>query len=144
MLTTYNKTINYLRSSHDTGETKGINDIVGNEFSTYGGDDMATQFSSAMAQEVSKFNKIKRQKQKEALDAYVEEMKRIKLVEELKEKEKRIDQRQRKLVTEKQKMDEEKKRKAEDKLEQMRENDKKYRMQKLEEKKRIQKRLDEA
>jgi len=63
MLTTYNKTINYLRSSHDTGETKGINDIVGNEVSTYGGDDLVTQFSSAMAQEVSKFNKIKRQKQ---------------------------------------------------------------------------------
>jgi len=125
MLTTYNKTINYFRNSHETGETRGINDIVGNEMSTYGGDDMVTQFSSALAQEVSKFNKVKRQKQKEALDAYVEEMKRIKLVEELKEKEKRKEIRSRKLVAEKQKVDLEKKKKAEDKLEQLRENDKK-------------------
>jgi len=63
MLNSYNKTMTYLRNSHNTSETKGLQDLVGQEASVYGSDDFTGKFDHALALEISKFNKVKRQKQ---------------------------------------------------------------------------------
>jgi len=144
MLMNYNKTMAYLRTSHDTAQTKDMIDILGNETSMYDNDGVTERFDNALSLEVNKFNKIKRQKQKEALDAYEEEMKRVQMKEYLEEKEKKKHEREKKLVVDRKKQEEERKRRAEDKLDQIRDAERKYRQQKQEEKDKIKKRLEET
>ena len=47
-------------------------------------------FNVKMEDELDRFNKLKNQKQKEAKTIYEEEIKRLKIMQELKEKEERI------------------------------------------------------
>jgi len=47
-------------------------------------------FNEKMEDELDRFNKLKNQKQKEAKSIYEEEIKRLKIMQDLKEKEERI------------------------------------------------------
>jgi len=64
IMLSYNKTLAYLRTSHDTNQVKDIGDILGGDVSFNGSNDEITErFDTALGTEVSKFNKVKRQKQ---------------------------------------------------------------------------------
>lgn len=58
LLSSYSKTMAYLRTSHETPGTKDFFDFLGNESV-----DETAEFDEALANEVNKFNKLKRQKQ---------------------------------------------------------------------------------
>jgi len=79
----YNQTITYLRSSHASPETRrlSLDDTLPAD------EPEIRKFGQALASEVAKLNKLKLQKQREAKDNFEIELKRIQLIEELKERE---------------------------------------------------------
>ena len=80
---TYNKTISYLRASHGSANIESSKNILASE------DLETSMFNEKLEEELDKFNKLKNQKQKEAQTIYEEEIKRLKTMQDLKEKEER-------------------------------------------------------
>lgn len=81
---TYNKTISYLKASHTTPNIESSKLLLKS-------DDRDTSIiEEKLEEELEKFNKMKNQKQKEAKSIYEDEIKRLKTIQEFKEKEERI------------------------------------------------------
>jgi len=142
MMSTFHKAISYMRKSHDTSEVKGLHEILvsedGNTFV-----DEASEFDHALANEVAKFNKAKRQKQKEAKDLFQEDLRKLKLQEDLQEREKKMKEREKRIKIENQKNKEEKRRKAKEKLEKIKNVERRYEEKKEEEKERQKQKLED-
>jgi len=83
-LETYNKTISYLRGSHGSPHVESSKILLQTE------DPDVSMFNEKLEEELDKFNKLKSQKQKEAQTIYKEEIKRMKTLQDIKEKEERI------------------------------------------------------
>ena len=81
---TYNKTISYLRESHTSPKIQSSKKLINSV------EQDGSMFNEKMEDELEKFNKMKSQKQKEAKFQYEEEIKRLKTMQDLKEKEERI------------------------------------------------------
>ena len=143
MMSSFHKAVAYMRKSHDTSEVKGFHEILESEDGNTMGDETSEQFDAALAGEVSKFNKAKRQKQKEAKHLFQEDLKKIKLQEDLVERENKMKEREKKIKIEVQKNKEEKRRKAKDKLEKIKEMERRYEEKKLEEREKQQQKLED-
>lgn len=84
MFETYNKTISYLKNSHSSPKIQATKQLLTSQ------DHEKSVFDEKMEEELDRFNRMKLQKQKEAKYIYEEELKRLRTMQDLKEKEERI------------------------------------------------------
>jgi len=143
--TNFNRTISYFRTSHKSPNVKNIDEVVGaDEPQSASLTSPVGNFHKTFSEEISKFNKAKRQQQREAREAYEEEIKRIKVMEDFKEKEKRRLEKEKKEALERKKKEEERRRLEEDKAERIKELEKDYKIKKQMEKEKMKQKLDGA
>jgi len=143
--TNFNRTISYFRTSHKSPNVKNIDEVVGpDETQSASLTSPVGNFHKTFSEEITKFNKAKRQQQREAREAYEEEIKRIKVMEDSKEKEKRRQEKEKKEALERKKKEEERRRLEEDKAERIKELEKEYKIKKHMEKEKMKQKLDGA
>lgn len=85
----YTKTISYLRSTHQNSKVTDGDDILLKKQSENA---EISNIELLLEDQIHKYNRLKSQKQKEAMFLYDEETKKVKLLEKLKERQDKIAQ----------------------------------------------------
>ncbi|KAL4496063.1 hypothetical protein ABPG72_015485 [Tetrahymena utriculariae] len=137
----FEKTVKYLRSSHETPEVQEGSIVLNNN-----GDEMSQDFDpfeSQMEKEINRFNKLKLQKQKEAKFVYLDDLKRQKMIEEMAEREKKMTEFKIREEIKKQQKKEKDRERALEKLDQIRSLNKAREDEKFKQKQEVIKRLEE-
>ncbi|EAR90571.2 hypothetical protein TTHERM_00122200 (macronuclear) [Tetrahymena thermophila SB210] len=137
----FDKTVKYLRSSHETPEVQEGSIVLNNN-----GDEVSQDFDpfeSQMEKEINRFNKLKLQKQKEAKFIYLDDLKRQKMIEEMAEREKKMTEFKIREEIKKQQKKEKDRERALEKLEQIRSLNKAQEDEKFKQKQEVMKRLEE-
>ncbi len=80
----FNKTINYLRSNHRSPELREGDEIINKK------QQEILNIDILLEEEIEKYNRLKTQKQKEAKFFYEEEANKMKMMEEMKNREDKL------------------------------------------------------